>query len=38
MSKTMTEYAKLVSQVRQEFEHEYKDKVVLTKIKIILGG
>ena len=28
---TMDEHAKLVSQVRQEFEHEYKDKVVLTK-------
>lgn len=28
---TMDEHAKLVSQVRQEFEHEYKDKVVLSK-------
>lgn len=27
---TMDEHANLVSQVRQEFEHEYKDKVVLT--------
>lgn len=28
---TMDEHAKLVAQVRREFEHEYKDKVVLTK-------
>ena len=30
---TMTEHAKLVSQVRDEFEHEYKDKVVLSREK-----
>ena len=28
---TKNEHAKLVSQVRQEFEHEYKDKVVLSR-------
>lgn len=27
----MDKHAKLVAQVRQEFEHEYKDKVVLTR-------
>lgn len=31
---TMDEHANLVSQVRQEFEHEYKDKVVLSMEEI----